>query len=309
MIHYLEHNAIDRSKWDALVSEGGLIYAQSWYLDIVHPDWEALVLGDYEAIMPITGGMKFGVRYLFQPFFVQQLGVISRDALSAETLLGFLNAIPKKFRFAEIKLNEKNVLDGDVQGIDHHRNIILDLNHDYNIIHANYHNNTKRNLVKSEQLDLQVIEMCNLMQIIKLFREHRGATVGVWGDEEYATLSRLGEVAMKRGAAFTVGVTEKGSEALLCGALFMKTADRVVFLFSGNSDKGKETQAMTFMLDAMIQRFANQPVLLDFEGSDDPNLARYYLGFGGEERRYPSYTFNAMSAAGKALLRLWKGWK
>ena len=83
MIRYLRHNEIDREKWDACIaaSENGLVYAYSWYLDVVHPEWEALVMDDYAAVMPLTGGRKFGVEYLFQPFFVQQLGAFSPDCM------------------------------------------------------------------------------------------------------------------------------------------------------------------------------------------------------------------------------------
>ncbi len=306
MIRFIENSHIDRAKWDSIVSDCGLVYAQSWYLDIVHPEWSALVLDEYEAVMPITGGKKFGVNYLFQPFFVQQLGVFSRRKVTAEMLHGFLHAIPKKFRFAEIRLNEGNIVENQLQGIEYHRNVTLDLNLDYATIRASYHNNTKRNLSKSENLDLQIIENIDIRKIIRLFRENRGATVGAWGDAEYDTLISLAESALRRHAAFTLGVTEKSNDELLCGALFMKTPSRVTFLFSGNSDRGKETHAMTFLLDRAIQRFANQPVTFDFEGSDDDNLVRFYLGFGGEEKRYSSYTYNNMSAIGKVLLRLWK---
>ena len=306
MIRFIENSHIDRAKWDTLISDCGLIYAQSWYLDIVHPEWSALVLDEYEAVMPITGGKKFGVNYLFQPFFVQQLGVFSRRKVTVEMLHGFLHAIPKKFRFAEIRLNEGNIVENQLQGIEYHRNVTLDLNQDYATIRANYHTNTKRNIAKAESLDLQLVENSDIRKIIRLFRENRGATVGVWGDEEYATLIQLAESVQRRHAAFTLGVTEKSNDELLCGALFMKTPSRVTFLFSGNSDRGKETHAMTFLLDRAIQRFANQPVTFDFEGSDDDNLARFYLGFGGEEKRYSSYTYNNMSAIGKVLLRLWK---
>ena len=304
MIQYLEHKAIDSTKWDALVAQHGMIYAQSWYLDIVHPDWEALVLNDYEALMPLTGGRKFGVHYLFQPFFVQQLGIVSRRPLSPEAQSEFLLSIPKKYRFAEIRLNESNAFDDRIKGIEYHRDVVMDLNRDYDTIRAGYHTNTKRNLAKAESHALQLTEAVDLSQIIGLFRAHRGAGVAAWGDAEYARLFRLGEEALKRDAAFLVGVTE--GEALLCGALFLKTLDRVVFLFSGSGEQGKQKQAMTYMMDRVIRRFAHQPVVFDFEGSDDDNLARFYLGFGGEERRYPSYTYNTMSAAGSAILRIWK---
>ena len=63
---------------------------------------------------------------------------------------------------------------------------------------------------------------------------------------------------------------------------------------------------MTYLLDYVIQKYANQPLVFGFEGSDDDNLARFYLGFGGDEVKYPSYTFNKMSAVGKGLLKIWK---
>ena len=56
MISCLENKAIDKPKWDALIAECGNIYAYSWYLDIVHPGWDALVDDDYQAVMPLTGG-------------------------------------------------------------------------------------------------------------------------------------------------------------------------------------------------------------------------------------------------------------
>ena len=304
MIQYLQHNEIDKAKWDATIAAGGNIYARSWYLDIVHPHWEALVDDDYQCVMPLTGGQKFGVDYLFQPFFVQQLGVFSKAPLSSEKTEAFLEAIPDKYHFAEIRLNENNRLKESVQGIEYHRNVLLDLNQDYAALRAGYHTNTKRNLSKAESHGLQVTDSVELDQIIDLFRDNRGATVSVWGDTEYATLLRLGEATMKRDAAFLVGVTD-GVE-MLCGALFMQTADRITFLFSGCGQPGKQKQAMTFMMDQVIQRHAGQPMVFDFEGSDDENLARFYLGFGGMETKYPSYTFNNMSALGKGILRVWK---
>ena len=63
---------------------------------------------------------------------------------------------------------------------------------------------------------------------------------------------------------------------------------------------------MTFMIDKVIQSFSGQQVMLDFEGSDDDNLARFYLGFGGMEVKYPSYSFNRLPPFGKTMLRLWK---
>lgn len=306
MINYLEHNAIDKPKWDALIAECGNIYAYSWYLDIVHPGWEALVEDDYQSVMPLTGGKKFGVNYLFQPYFVQQLGVFSKSPMTAETTEAFLKAIPSKYRFAEIRLNEGNAFTEDIQGVEYHRNVLLDLNQEYNAIRSNYHQNTKRNLAKAESNNLQLVETVIPYHVVALFRDNRGALLDKWGDAEYDVLTHLAKVAQKRNAAFMLGVSEKGVGQLICAAIFMKTKDRITFLFSGLTEEGKQHQAMTYLLDQVIQQHAHQPITFDFEGSDDDNLARFYLGFGGKETKYPSYCFNRLSPIGKALLKLWK---
>lgn len=306
MIHFLEHKTIDRTKWDALIAECGNIYAYSWYLDIVHPGWEALVEDDYQSVMPLTGGKKFGVNYLFQPYFVQQLGVFSKSPMTAETTEAFVKAIPSKYRFAEIRLNEGNAFADGAQGVEYHRNVLLDLNQDYDTIRAHYHQNTKRNLAKAESCNLQLVTTVIPYHVVALFRDNRGALLNKWGDAEYDVLTTLAQVAQNRHTAFILGVSEKGVGQLLCAAIFMKTKNRITFLFSGLTEEGKQRQAMTWLLDQVIQQYAHQPITFDFEGSDDDNLARFYLGFGGEEVKYPSYTFNRLSLFGKALLKVWK---
>lgn len=306
MIRYLIHNEIDKCRWDETVSQCGNIYAFSWYLDVVHPGWSALVDDDYEVIMPLTGGKKFGVEYLFQPFFVQQLGVFSKQDLTRDKINNLLAAIPKKFRFAEFRLNEGNCIIGDAQGIECHRNVILDLNKNYDMIRSAYHNNTKRNLAKAESNRLQLVEDADVAQVIALFRNDRGADLKQWGDNEYAVLQHVTKEAQQRGNAFVVGVKETENEDLLAAAIFMKTDRRITFLFSGNSVRGKEKQAMTFMLDHVIRENAGKDMAFDFEGSDNEQLARFYLGFGGAEVKYPSLAFNRLSALGKIALKCWK---
>lgn len=306
MISYLSHSEIDKKQWDDTISQCGNIYAFSWYLDVVHPGWSALVDDDYEAIMPLTGGKKFGVEYLFQPFFVQQLGVFSKQYLTREEIGNFLAAIPKKFCFAEIRLNEGNCTIVDAQGIEYHRNIILDLNKDYETICGTYHNNTKRNLAKAEKHDLQFVDDVEPRQVVDLFRNDRGADLKQWGDNEYAVLQHVTKEAQQRGNASVVGVKETENEDLLAAAIFMKTDRRITFLFSGNSVRGKEKQAMTFMLDHVIRENAGKDMAFDFEGSDNEQLARFYLGFGGTEVKYPSLAFNRLSALGKIALKCWK---
>ena len=294
MITYLEHDRIDKKRWDECIEHAlnGQVYAWSWYLDIVHPGWEALVEveGDkYLSVMPITCKRKYLIHYLCQPFFVQQLGVFSLHKLTPDDVTSFLQAIPKKYRLVEIRLNEGNPLPDGFKGKEIHRNHLLDLNHDYDLLLSNYHENTSRNLKRSLKYGLSLVPMNDLQTVIRLFREHRGASVSHWGDPEYACLERLATQAISSSNAFIYGVKHPDYNDVICGALFLVSHQRITFLFSGNSEVGKDCSAMTFLIDRVIAEYAARPLTLDFEGSDDPNLARFYQGFGSSMVVYPGY--------------------
>lgn len=297
MITYLTQDQIDKTKWDDCIAHAvnGLVYAWSWYLDIVHPGWEALVEMDgdnYHSVMPITRKRKYFIPYLCQPFFVQQLGVFSRQQLTPEITEDFIHAIPKKYLLVEIRLNEQNPLPDTLKGLRQHRNHLLDLNHDYNSLYSHYHENTKRNLKKSLNHGLRLVALENLKPVISLFRNDRGRQIAHWKDEEYACLERLSAIAISSSNAFIYGVQTLENNDVIVGALFMVSHQRITFLFSGNSESGKACQAMTFLLDAVIKQFASQPMVLDFEGSDDSNLARFYQGFGASAVSYPGFTYH-----------------
>lgn len=295
MIAYLRHGQIDKTRWDDCIAHASnaLIYAHSWYLDVVHEGWEALVEvtdGNYQSIMPLTCNRKYGVNYLFQPFFTQQLGVFSRSPLTEEKVMAFLKAIPKKFLRVEIRLNEGNSLPEGCRGVEFHSNCLLDLRQSYELLSSHYHENTKRNLKKSLKYSLRLVKGIPVAKVVELFRHDRGASVKHWGDREYARLERLVDVVTASQNALVYGIQNFDNNEIICGAFLLKYQDRITFLFSGNSGAGKSCQAMTFLLDQVIREFACNMRWLDFEGSDDSDLARYYLGFGAEEKKYPSFT-------------------
>ena len=98
-IKYIPQNEIDKEKWNTCIGNAmnGLIYAYSFYLDHMTKHWDALVLGDYDAVMPLTWNKKYSFYYLYQPAFIASLGVFGKS--SDETLVkNFLESIPKKIQ-------------------------------------------------------------------------------------------------------------------------------------------------------------------------------------------------------------------
>jgi hypothetical protein len=288
MIHHLEHHEIDRERWDTCIrrSFNGIIYAYSWYLDIVAPGWEALIADDYSVVMPLPKGRKFGISYLYTPYFIQQLGVFSIKKLVAEDVQQFLKSIPDSYRYIEINFNTFNkIVKSDSYTLHTHLTHELDLIKSSDQLQTDYSENTRRNIRKALKQNLVFTNQASREEIITLFRKNRGRAVRVWGEAEYDILRKLLQALDGRGRLHVRGVSNQEGK-LLAGAFFIDANGKVIFLFSGLSEEGREKGAMFALIDRFIVENAHKNLILDFEGSDDLQLARFYKSFGAKECVY-----------------------
>jgi len=298
MIKYLFNEDIDRRKWDEAVarSYNGIVYAYSWYLDIVSPEWGALVKDDYKSMMPLTWRKKYGIHYLFQPFFTQQLGVFFIEKSDADLVQQFLEAIPEQFRFIEINLNTFNFFNpSNLPNISIKQNLTheLDLIESYENLAKNYSENLKRNLKKAESNKLQYLISNQPEPVVKLFRENRGAGIAKVKENDYRILIQLIYQAVHLGKASVINVLNNHNE-LCAGAFIIESNSKAVFLFSGLSAEGKNQSAMPFLIDSFIKQNAGKNMTFDFEGSNDVNLARFYKSFGSKECVYQQVKINRL---------------
>jgi hypothetical protein len=307
VIEYLKHDEIDTEKWDACISKSvnGLIYARSWYLDLVNDKWEGLVMNDYEAVMPLTPGRKLGVDYLFQPRFTQQLGVFSRSHLTEKVVNRFLKAIPEKYKFIEICLNTHNIIRNSDKYFRLWKTHEIDLINDYDKIQKEYSTNLKRNLKKAENFSLQIVENIKPENVIKIFRETSGKKFNHLQNQDYDLLRRMIYVMIYKRTARVVGVFDE-MNTLCAGAFFVFSGKKIIFFFSAANHHARDTGAMPFLIDDFIKKHTGQHYTLDFEGSNDANLARFYKSFGAGEVYYHHYKISYLNPILNGLLAIKK---
>lgn len=309
-LKYLQNHQIDKSRWDDCVanSVNGIIYAYTWYLDMVCDDWDAIVDGDYERIFPLPFKKKFGVHLVFQPFFTQQLGVISKQILTAEIVTSFLKAIPSKFRHVEINLNSLNKVNELKFNVIPQLNHELDLINSYINISKKFSENLKRKLKKTATSGLFINPSTKPDEIIKLFTLNRGKDFPHLRESDFIRLRRLVYAAIHRGGAQIYGVYTR-SNILCAGGIFVEANRKLVFLFSGADAEAKKMNAMAFMLDYVIKRNSGKHLTLDFEGSNNVGLARFYKSFGPDETRYFKVTINRLNVFCKIGMMLWRNYR
>jgi len=295
MIRYLKHKEINKEQWDNVILQAGngMVYAFSWYLDSMSPGWEALVEDDYQRVFPLPVKRKAGIDYLAQPPFTQQLGLYSGTKVTEEMVSLFLQSIPEKIKYIDIQLNEMNPAPLSVTRVFRRRNILLDLLDVVPDTEKKYHENTYRNLQKFHKTKLQVVEDTEAAEeIIRFFAGNQGKKYSNLKPADYEKLIRL--LMLMSEQRLTEILTVRRDNHMLSGALFLKSPGRYIFLFSANAQDGRETKALVAILDYFIRKHAGEKMLLDFEGSDNEGLARFYMGFGGHETVYHRVVINRL---------------
>lgn len=171
-IKYLKHNQIDKQKWDSAIenSKNVLVYALSWFLDIMSPEWEALVYGDYDMVMPLTHRKKLSVKYLYQPVFIQQLGIFSAKDISKEIVQGFISEIEKHFKYIDIQLNCANP-NLETEFFILRNTQLIDISKSYEDLFKNYSKNHRKNLKKINVSGLEIDSKGNSSDFTDLISE------------------------------------------------------------------------------------------------------------------------------------------
>ena len=292
-VQYIPNKAIDKVKWDACIeqSENGLIYGYSWYLNCMSKHWDALVMGDYETIMPLTWNKKYGINYLYQPWFCASLGIFSKKKITASTATHFLNAVPDQFRYWDIYLNHQNLFPVDGFPLTERINYVLDLKRPYEAITKNYRTNLKRNIKKAENSLLQFKQDVSLKDILLLAKETM-QRISPITDEELNLFSKLFKKAKQQAQGETAGVYLNNE--LLASAVFFYSHQRWYYILVGNHPNGKTIGASHYLIDRFIHAHAGENAILDFEGSDIRNLAFFYSSYGAAEERYPAIRMNKL---------------
>jgi len=292
MTRFLHRKDIDTGRWDELISQSTCetIYPYSWYLDTVAARWSALVVDDYKFIMPVIWKKKYGLKYMYQPFYTQQLGVFSKEYVDPTLIRELLTLLYRKFRFGNLNFNTKNLVsEEEYISVYDKSNYILDLKSDYEEIYAGYSTNAKRNLKRANDQNEEITLEASCEEVLEFKREN---DLIKRSDSEYRWLLNLLETMQGKNAGINFAIRDSGR--MIASAFFAFSRTRGIYLVSASNEQGKELRSMFKIVDAFIRKNAGTELFLDFEGSNIPNVARFFAGFGARPEIYQGVNFDRL---------------
>jgi len=291
-ITYIKHQDINDEKWSRHIENApnSRFYANIWHLDRTAVNWDVLVLGDYDFVMPLPIRNKFGISYIYQPLFCQQLGIFPKPPAEIAEL--FYETLFEKFLYCDVHLNAQNPAIQTEKGIEFlpRQNFLLNLKYNYKSLAKSYSTNTKRNIAKANDNKLQFVAGIQLEDYMAFKQAN---LIGKISKKEMIKLKSIIAFGQYKGIGEIYGVFSPENE--LCAAVyFCKWKERVIYLNAVTNNTGKELGGMYFLVDNFIKKNAEQELILDFEGSMVPGVARFYSGFGATPETYFQLKFNRL---------------
>ena len=274
IIKYLKHSEIDKSKWDECVenSANSLIYGFSYFLDIMAPSWEAIVVNDYELVLPLPVKRKWGIKYFYIPPFTSQLGLFGINPSSIN--IDFILHLLKKYvKYGDLFFNYANVIDSDL--VICRTNFVLSLKAGYETIQESYAANLKRILRKNVKNDMVYSRQSNIEFTVQLYQNNYGYRTPHLSSNDYQKFLHVCNLLCSKYKCFTRSMCARDG-SVLCSLICLFDNKRIYTIINPSTEIGRKKESAVFLIDELIKEFSGKDIVLDFVGSDLPGV-KFFL--------------------------------
>ena len=279
------------------------IYACTWYLDCVSPDWNALVwpsAQNYRVVMPLPVKKKWGLSVVQQPLSCQYLGLFSREEIAEETMGVFLESLSRHFSYI-------SVYDFHPRHTPLLRNILpaysefefnekvthwLSLDKTYAEVANKYNGDRRKNLKRARKYDWECFESQDVEPLVSLFRENHASKIQNVKESAYEQLRSLTDIILEK-AAGTIRYASLRGE-IHAGIMILKQNGMGIYIFNAADAVGRKGNARTFLLDQYFREAAGQLENFDFESPEVASIADFYESFGVEKQMLISIKKNRL---------------
>ena len=281
-IQYVKNKDINFYKWDQCIlrSLNGIIYAYSWYLNMVSDNWDALIEDDYVTVMPLVIKRQFNQQIVSTPYYLHQLGIFSIKLLDKKKISDFINAIPLNIRYYDIRLNRYNNVELEGYGkIIKDPCFELDLIKPYHKTKAKYSGKTLETLNNATFKKVSVVEGLSINEMMQFMKQVRSVLPGAIKKDNFKLFRILVASSVRFRLGSVYGAYSEYNE--LCAITFIiKSHNSLVLLCAAANKTGTENKAIFLLIDNVIKKYSQKNLTLSFEYIDNYCNENFYMGFG-----------------------------
>ena len=293
-VQIINHKELDKVIWDKKISASASpsFFMLSWVLDILHPNWDALVYLNYEAFMPIPKAQKYGLTYVFQPKFIRSLSIFNENEDQRELII---RAFKETYSLANINLDFELKEATDIGFYQK-----LSIPNSCELLHNAYSKNALRVISKLD-VEIEYKLFYNAGTFIEFFKKIKN--IKSLKSNSYSKLHQLINETLKRENGKLIAAFYKG-EMIACG--FFIFFQKQVYFLKGTVNKiGREKGAFYGLIDFVLQSLIGSFDNFDFVGSNDKGVAGFYRKFGAKDFNYSILKYNTIKTPVKQLANLY----
>jgi hypothetical protein len=276
MIRRLKYNEIDFKKYTQCLedSEQRNWYAKKEVLDELSGSWEALVYGDYEAVLPVPMRKKLGINFVIMPLFCQQLGVFSgKDNPEINNLL--LQYLKKKYQVLFYSFNQNNSFS---ENLEKKKNYIIPIS-DYEILRRKKYFKGRKSTAKCAQhLIYKEIEL-NADSLKFIENNNKGIPKKSDFEKFIKYLRFLDQTKALQLCGAYLG------EELINLAILISEKGQLSLLALINDETYKNENGPSFLIDKILHLYIHEKSF-NFMGSNIRGIEVFFKSFGAELQEY-----------------------
>ena len=278
---YVSHENIDREKFNRALNNCVLnseLYAQIFFWDILHPNWDLLVYGDYLKLVPLPYKRKWFYNTFRQPIFIRAIPLIG--VFTENDFMQLKGALEANSKLTHLNFSGGPIAKCPEQGMYQYlelQNTVVDQR-------ALYGTNAKRILKKNADV-LSFGSISESMTFLNFFREHVGHKYDTLSDEVYERLKNLMEESFKLNIGrFEVAYHLEKPVAMV---FYIDFKGVRYYIKGASNETAKDLGAMFHLLDKGITDAVSLEMTgFDFVGSNQKGLADFNKKFGAVDRFY-----------------------
>ena len=266
------------------ISPNGLVYALSWYMNILCPDWEILVTEDHTTVMPLPVSRYLGRKILRQPDYAWQLGVYSTMIPSPEVIQHFIRSIPSTYRLRKLCLSKFNILPNSQTRL--LSSTELDLIQPYRILKSRYGPSMQNRLAMAEKQSLSHVDNVSVHEMLMFAYRLDKFNRSRLKPREISTLRMIATNAI-RFRCGQISAAYDSNNNLCATVMFLIFKGRACVLHAAASGEGLARGGIELIIDRFIRSHAEENLVLCVDNPSDRKLMDILKSCGSGVSNYP----------------------
>jgi len=258
-VRFVPFDEIDVTRWNSCIhfAINGNVFGYHWFLTNVNREFDALVEGNYESVMPLLSRTsRWNYPELYHPMGLGRLGIFSVHVLSPPRIQKFIDSIPDTYLGRQISFNEyNNAIISQMASTSKSNWYHLDLSKPYEIIQNAYHSEIRDEIEKSRDENWMPHSNIKPEQLVHFFADQDPNTdTHMW--------MRIHYNLMHRGTAFPT--VYRNSDGEIGAAALFCYYNGFFTLLNYQALPEYKRSLFNLMSDDLIRLHAERPLRFDF---------------------------------------------